>query len=290
MALGGSTNAVLHLLAIAHAAQVPLELDDFERIRARVPVLCDLKPSGRFVATDLHRAGGVPAVMKLLLDAWPAAWRLPHRHRPDARREPRRRARLAAWAGGDPAVGPPDVRRGPPRGAARQPRARRRGGEDQRREEPEDAGARRGCSSRRRSALPPSSAERSGPAMSSSSGARARSAAPACARCWRPPQPSSAPGLGDSVGLITDGRFSGGTYGMVVGHVAPEAAVGGPIGLVREGDYDHDRCAARACCSWRSMMRSWRGGARRGLRQNPATRAGSWPSMRSWCRVRAGEP
>ena len=69
MAIGGSTNAVLHLLAIAHAAGVPLELDDFERIRARVPVLCDLKPSGRYVTTDLHRVGGIPLVMKMLLDA-----------------------------------------------------------------------------------------------------------------------------------------------------------------------------------------------------------------------------
>ena len=68
MALGGSTNAVLHLLAIAHSAGVPLALDDFEAIRARVPVLCDLKPSGRYVATDLHAAGGVPQVMKMLLD------------------------------------------------------------------------------------------------------------------------------------------------------------------------------------------------------------------------------
>ncbi|MEJ7708527.1 MAG: dihydroxy-acid dehydratase [Pyrinomonadaceae bacterium] len=67
MATGGSTNAVLHLLAIAHAANVPLKLDDFEEIRARVPVLCDLKPSGRYVATDLHRAGGVPQLMKMLL-------------------------------------------------------------------------------------------------------------------------------------------------------------------------------------------------------------------------------
>src|SRR5947208_1321792 len=67
MAVGGSTNAVLHLLAIAHAAAVPLYLDDFEEIRSRVPVLCDLKPSGRYVATDLHRAGGIPQVMKLLL-------------------------------------------------------------------------------------------------------------------------------------------------------------------------------------------------------------------------------
>lgn len=67
MAVGGSTNAVLHLLAIAHAASVPLTLDDFETIRARVPVLCDLKPSGRYVATDLHKAGGIPQVMKVLL-------------------------------------------------------------------------------------------------------------------------------------------------------------------------------------------------------------------------------
>jgi dihydroxy-acid dehydratase len=67
MALGGSTNAVLHFLAIAHAAEVPWTIDDFERIRRRVPVLCDLKPSGRYVATDLHRAGGVPQVMKILL-------------------------------------------------------------------------------------------------------------------------------------------------------------------------------------------------------------------------------
>ena len=69
MAVGGSTNAVLHLLAIAHAAEVPLKLDDFERIRARTPVFCDLKPSGRYVATDLHRVGGIPLVMKMLLDA-----------------------------------------------------------------------------------------------------------------------------------------------------------------------------------------------------------------------------
>ncbi|KAG1432738.1 hypothetical protein G6F57_022746 [Rhizopus arrhizus] len=69
MATGGSTNAVLQFLAIAHAAEVPWTIDDFERIRKRVPVLCDLKPSGKYVATDLHRAGGIPQVMKLLLNA-----------------------------------------------------------------------------------------------------------------------------------------------------------------------------------------------------------------------------
>src|SRR6185312_7283069 len=67
MAVGGSTNAVLHLLAIAHAAGVPLTIDDFEEVRQRTPVLCDLKPSGRYVATDLHQAGGIPGVMKMLL-------------------------------------------------------------------------------------------------------------------------------------------------------------------------------------------------------------------------------
>ena len=69
MAVGGSTNAVLHLLAIAHAAEVPLALDDFEKIRARTPVVCDMKPSGRYVATDLHRVGGIPLVMRMLLEA-----------------------------------------------------------------------------------------------------------------------------------------------------------------------------------------------------------------------------
>ena len=69
MAIGGSTNAVLHFLAIAHAAGVAWTIDDFERVRRRVPVLCDLKPSGRYLAVDLHRAGGIPQVMKLLLDA-----------------------------------------------------------------------------------------------------------------------------------------------------------------------------------------------------------------------------
>ena len=106
MALGGSTNAVLHLLAIAHAAGVPLALDDFEAIRARVPVLCDLKPSGRYVATDLHRAGGVPQVMKMLLDHGLLHGDALTDHREDGRRDPRRRARRAARRPGrDPALG-----------------------------------------------------------------------------------------------------------------------------------------------------------------------------------------
>ena len=82
MATGGSTNAVLHYLAIASAAEVQWTIDDFERIRKRVPVLCDLKPSGEYVAVDFHRAGGVPQVLKMLLDARPAARRLHDHHRP----------------------------------------------------------------------------------------------------------------------------------------------------------------------------------------------------------------
>ena len=120
MALGGSTNAVLHLLAIAHAAEVPLTLDDFEAIRARVPVLCDLKPSGRYVATDLHRVGGVPRGDEDAARARPPARRLPHRHR-DARSprtsrpSPRRRPRAGRhppWAHAALRGGPPGVLRG----------------------------------------------------------------------------------------------------------------------------------------------------------------------------------
>ena len=127
MALGGSTNAVLHLLAIAHAAGVPLTLDDFEAIRARVPVLCDLKPSGRFVATDLHRAGGVPQVMRMLLDhGLLHGDALTITGETVAETLAGRARRAAAGSGGDPALGPAALPAGPPGDPARQPRARGR--------------------------------------------------------------------------------------------------------------------------------------------------------------------
>ena len=123
MAIGGSTNAVLHLLAIARAAGVPLELDDFETIRARVPVLCDLKPSGRYVATDLHRAGGVPQVMKMLLahgvlhgDALTITGETVAEVLRDVPDEP------SNGSGGDPALVPATLPAGPPRHSPRQPR------------------------------------------------------------------------------------------------------------------------------------------------------------------------
>ena len=104
MATGGSTNAVLHFLAIAHAAEVEWTIDDFERVRRKVPVLCDLKPSGKYLAVDLHRAGGIPQVMKMLLKAGVAARRLPDHQRPDDGRGAGRHPRRAACRPGrDPA-------------------------------------------------------------------------------------------------------------------------------------------------------------------------------------------
>jgi dihydroxy-acid dehydratase len=236
MALGGSTNAVLHLLAIARAADVPLALDDFEAIRARVPVLCDLKPSGRFVATDLHQAGGVPQVMKILLehgvlhgDALTITGQtleeslraIPAEPRPDQEvirsweRPLYRQGHLAVLRGNLAPEGSVAKITG-----VKSPRitgpARVFESEEacleailQGRIKPGDVVVIR------------YEGPRGGPGMR---------------EMLAPTSAIIGAGLGDSVGLITDGRFSGGTYGLVVGHVAPEAAVGGPIALVREDD------------------------------------------------------
>ena len=236
MAIGGSTNAVLHLLAIAHSAGVPLQLDDFEAIRARVPVLCDLKPSGRYVATDLHAAGGVPQVMKMLL-----AHGLLHggaltisgetiaetlAHLPA---EPRAdQDVIRPWGRPLYAQGHLAVLRGnlAPEGSVakitgvKKPRitgpARTFESEEACLDVILAGGIRPGDVLVIRYEGP-----RGGPGMR---------------EMLAPTSAIIGAGLGDSVGLITDGRFSGGTYGLVVGHVAPEAAVGGPIALVEEGD------------------------------------------------------
>jgi dihydroxy-acid dehydratase len=236
MALGGSTNAVLHLLAIAHAAGVPLTLDDFEAIRARVPVLCDLKPSGRFVATDLHAAGGVPQVMRMLLDHGllhgdavtitgetiaETLRSVPAEPRPD-------QEVIRPWGRPLYSQGHLAVLRGnlAPEGSVAKitgvKSARITG--PARVFESEEAcleailrgGIRPGDVVVVRYEGP-----RGGPGMR---------------EMLAPTSALIGAGLGDAVGLITDGRFSGGTYGLVVGHVAPEAAVGGPIALIEEGD------------------------------------------------------
>ena len=236
MATGGSTNAVLHYLAIAHAAEVEWTIDDFERMRKKVPVICNLKPSGEYVATDLHQAGGVPQVMKLLLNAG-----LLHG---DC-------ITITGKTLAEELAGVPDV-----------PRA------DQDVIRPIDRAlykeghlailkgnlSTEGCVAKISGLKNPVI---TGPARvfddepSAMEAILADQIKPGDVLVMRYLGPKGGPGmpemlsptsaligkgLGESVGLITDGRFSGATWGMVVGHVAPEAYDGGTIALVHEGD------------------------------------------------------
>ena len=236
MATGGSTNAVLHYLAIAHAAEVEWTIDDFERVRQRVPVICNLKPSGQYVATDLHEAGGIPQVMKLLLNAG-----LLHG---DC-------ITITGKTLAEELANVPD-----------QPRA------DQNVILPIDRAlykeghlailkgnlAEEGAVAKITGLKNPVI---TGPARVFDDEQSAMSAilsdqikagdilvlrylgpkgGPGMPEMLAPTSAIIGKGLGESVGFITDGRFSGGTWGMVVGHVAPEAYVGGTIGLVQEGD------------------------------------------------------
>ncbi len=236
MALGGSTNAVLHLLAIARAAGVPLALDDFERIRQRVPVLCDLKPSGRFVTTDLHAAGGVPQVMKILLahgvlhgDALTMSGETVAEVLRDVPEEP----------GQDQEVIRPWRRPLYPQGHV----AILRGNLAV-----DGAVAKITGITRPRITGPARVFECEEDALAAILGGRIEpgdvlviryegpKGGPGMREMLSPTSALIGAGLGDSVGLVTDGRFSGASYGLVVGHVAPEAAVGGAIALVCEGD------------------------------------------------------
>jgi dihydroxy-acid dehydratase len=236
MATGGSTNAVLHYLAIASAAEVEWTLDDFERVRQKVPVLCNLKPSGQYVAVDFHRAGGVPQVLKMLLehcvlhgDCLTITGRtlaeelqsVPARPRAD-------QDVIRPWEDPLYAHGHLAILRG--------------------NLSPE------GCVAKitglkQTSITGPARVFNSEPECMDALMARKIKAGDVIVIRYEGPRggpgmqemlaPTSAiigQGLGDSVGLITDGRFSGGTWGMVVGHVAPEAYEGGPIALVEEGD------------------------------------------------------
>jgi dihydroxy-acid dehydratase len=236
MAIGGSTNAVLHLLAIARAAGVALDLDDFETIRERVPVLCDLKPSGRFVATDLHHAGGVPQVMKLLLDhgvlhgdAVTISGETVAEVLRNVPAEPGRDQEvIRPWSRPLYAQGHLAILRGnlAPEGAV----AKITGVKT-----PVMTGPARVFDSEE-SCLESILAGhiRAGDVIVIRY--EGPKGGPGMREMLAPTSAIIGAGLGDSVGLITDGRFSGGTYGMVVGHVAPEAAAGGAIGLVQEGD------------------------------------------------------
>jgi dihydroxy-acid dehydratase len=236
MAVGGSTNAVLHLLAIARTAGVPLCIEDFETIRQKVPVICDLKPSGRYVATDLHRAGGIPQVMKLLLDAG-----LLHG---DCRTiEDKTLAEVLADV---PSVPPADQDVIHPLSAPLYAKGHLAILKGNLAEE----GAVAKISGVKTPVI-------TGPARVFESEETCLAAildkqiqpgdvvvirnegpvgGPGMREMLSPTSAIVGQGLLDKVALITDGRFSGGSYGLVVGHVAPEAAVGGTIGLVHEGD------------------------------------------------------
>ena len=236
MAIGGSTNAVLHFLAIAHAAGVDWSIDDFERVRQRTPVLCDLKPSGQYLAVDLHRAGGIPQVMKMLLAAGlldgdcititgktiaQTLQDVPTAPSPD--QDVIRPLSKPMYAQGHLAILKGNL-------------------------SPE------GCVAKITGLKNP---VMTGPARVFDDEQSALAAildgkivagdvmvlrylgpkgGPGMPEMLAPTGALVGQGLGESVGLITDGRFSGGTWGMVVGHVAPEAAVGGLIALIHEGD------------------------------------------------------
>jgi dihydroxy-acid dehydratase len=236
MATGGSTNAVLHFLAIAHTAEVEWTIDDFERVRKRTPVLCNLKPSGPYLAVDLHNAGGIPQVMKVLLKAGLL-------HGDCVTISGKTIAQVLADV--------PDA-----------PRA------DQDVIRPiSDPMYKEGHLAILKGNLSPEGAVAkitglktpvmTGPARvfdDEQSGLQAildgkvkpgdvmvlrylgPKGGPGMPEMLAPTSALIGAGLGETVGLITDGRFSGGTWGMVVGHVAPEAAAGGNIALIQEGD------------------------------------------------------
>ncbi|RQT43989.1 dihydroxy-acid dehydratase [Burkholderia cepacia] len=236
MATGGSTNAVLHYLAIAHAAEVDWTIDDFERIRKRVPVICDLKPSGKYVATDLHRAGGIPQVLKILLDAgllhgdcMTITGRTIADELKDVPAVPRADQDVifpidrALYKEGHLAILKGNLA--------------------------EDGAVAKITGLKNPVITGPARVfddEQS--AMDAILGDQIHAGdilvlrylgpkgGPGMPEMLAPTSAIIGKGLGESVGFITDGRFSGGTWGMVVGHVAPEAFVGGTIALVQEGD------------------------------------------------------
>ncbi len=236
MAVGGSTNAVLHFLAIARAAGVELNLDDFETIRGRVPVLCDLKPSGKYVATDLHKAGGIPQVMKMLLehnllhgDCLTISGQTVAEVLADIPAEPRTdQDVIRPWDNPMYAQGHLAILKGnlATEGAVAKITGVKK---------PVITGPARVFESEESclDAILAGKIKAGDVIIIRYEGPKG---GPGMREMLAPTSAIIGAGLGDSVGLITDGRFSGGTYGMVVGHVAPEAAVGGNIGLVEEGD------------------------------------------------------
>ncbi|MEC5217914.1 dihydroxy-acid dehydratase [Actimicrobium sp. GrIS 1.19] len=236
MATGGSTNAVLHFLAIAHAAEVEWTIDDFEMVRRKVPVICDLKPSGKYVATDLHKAGGIPQVMKLLLnagllhgDCMTITGRTMAEELADVPDVPRadqdviHTIETALYKQGHLAILKGNLS---PEGCV----AKITGLKN-----PVITGPARVFEDEY-SAMEAILADQIKPGDVLVMRYLGPKGGPGMPEMLAPTAALIGKGLGESVGLITDGRFSGGTWGMVVGHVSPEAFEGGTIALVHEGD------------------------------------------------------
>jgi dihydroxy-acid dehydratase len=236
MATGGSTNAVLHYLAIAHAAQVKWTIDDFERVRKKVPVLCDLKPSGRYVAVDFHRAGGVPQVLKMLLkqglihgDCLTITGRTLAQELKNVPNAPRTdQDVIRPWSNPMYKQGHLAILKGnlAPEGCVAKITGLK---------SPKITGPARVFDSEVAcmKAIMAKKIKAGDVVVIRYEGPKG---GPGMQEMLAPTGALIGQGLGESVGLITDGRFSGGTWGMVVGHVAPEAFEGGPIALVKEGD------------------------------------------------------
>ncbi len=236
MAIGGSTNAVLHLMAIAHAAEVELNLDDFNAIADKVPVLCDLKPSGKYVTVDFHRAGGTPLIMKMLLEHGvlngdcatvtgktiaEVVAEVPAQPRADQDvirpwNNPMYATGHLAVLRGNLATGGCVAKLSGVKNRTIRGPARVFDAEEQ-------------CLA----AILAGEVKAGDVLVIRYEGPKG---GPGMREMLAPTAALIGAGLGDTVGLVTDGRFSGGTYGMVVGHVVPEAAEGGAIALVREGD------------------------------------------------------
>lgn len=236
MATGGSTNAVLHLLAIAHSMKVNLQIEDFETIRRKVPVLCYLKPSGQYVATDLHKVGGIPLVMKILLEKGIlhgncltiTGKTIAENLKNVSAEIPENQDVVRSWenplyAEGHLAILNGNLAEENAVAKITGIKSRKITGKAKVFDSEEDAMA----------AIIGRKIEAGDVVVIRYEGPKG---GPGMREMLAPTSAIIGLGLGDSVGLITDGRFSGGTYGMVVGHVAPEAAVGGNLALVEEGD------------------------------------------------------
>ncbi len=236
MATGGSTNAVLHFLAIAKAAGVKWDIEDFERVARRTPVLCDLKPSGRFVAVDFHRAGGVPQVLRILLehdridgDCITITGRTIAQELSDVPSEPSRDQEvIRPWANALYNRGHLSILKG---NLSTEGCVAKTSGIKQ----PKFTGPARVFNSEQ-DCLKAILTKKIRPGDVIVIRYEGPKGAPGMPEMLAPTSALVGQGLLDSVALITDGRFSGGSWGWLVGHVAPEAFVGGTIALVKDGD------------------------------------------------------